>query len=1309
MANETKENFFNFLDEGRLIPEKPEETTFGEKFDAARDVTWFNRLYKDSDFNQDFEDEENFSLTEEDISNVTQTYNKAFTEDIVNSKSKAEFEFKKQRADNTMKSYEKMGSLGFSSVSAMLAAGVTDPALLPLWFVPYGGFGKNIAKNYTGLSRYAQYAKNGMLVGAAEGTVIGAADYAMRPDGELDDILLSTFIGGGVGGGIGAVQGRLMRDIDAKHFEHNNVELTPKGKKEFANHTPSAKESRTLDTIDTGTTQGTVKVPKEWFDDAHSRALNDFSNPSVYAKLDDESFKWHMENTWGIKGGSRAEMQKELEELFATKTVDELEEIVEDVINKGVVNRYLSDIDGTDKLSQKAAQIKLGAKGRIAKNRERLEGKGFESYRFAKLYQGLVNKTIDKVKYKIKPAAPLRKGVMADEKYVRSTTAVTDGDKTVYIAKDGDGWVLTDKYGNISNTAFLDSTISKIDVDPEASLDDVIRHVFNHKAKNADEARKLEAQKDLEEVFGAKADAQQKKDDLRDVQPVDPEDVPKLVTNIWDTLKMRKTLSAIARVGQSVNPRVRDLGFKMGLVSSGLRDSKGNLVNIDMNASRLHDMFYKKYMGRIAEAYSVLRPQLGQMTNKEANERLFLYLNGNNPDGMTEPLLEAAASIHKHMNDMFKEAQDAGVKGLDEKLFLENYMPRQFKPELIEIALQKGSSKDFEEAFYQMIVSKRPSQGKDGFDRLARKAAKAYWKAISNDQYRARLLNSHKGRKGNINEGVREADELKEVLQEIDPELTDEQIDALTLAFSGSDSNKTKTPNVHARRRMLIDDKITIKIPYKEGHPDFGESFDFRLTDLVERNTEKLLLQYTHRMSGATSLAKVGIDGDDSFATLLRQVVDSYPEGTSAENVIQPEIRALEYMYETIRGSYNVTEQMASTTQKGLRRIREFNFFRLMGQAGLAALLETSNVMVENGIVHGLRNSPRFLSIIKRAKAGNLENSLLREIEHATGVGTDLKSGHFIGRDEDIAEVSDVFQSNYTKTDEFMANVRRYTSIAGGLSPVTIFLSRLNALNFCDNFVTQLRKGKPIYSDVKMKQLNLTPENVKIIKEMIDRHATFSKRWSGGDKLETLNLAKWENKNAVEAFEYSLALDTTQNVQVTNMGSTNPFIRSELGKTAFQFWGFVLGSNEQQYARQMIRLQNGDLTPVPIFLGAAFIGSLMYTARTYMNLEGRSDREEMLEKAFEPATMSRAVLSYIGMGGIGTYPLGYNGLDPMGIIQNPTIQLFQKGYQSVDTIGKGIMGEEVTEQGLRGLGGMIMSNHPLMRIPTNALAAELGE
>ena len=68
-----------------------------------------------------------------------------------------------------------------------------------------------------------------------------------------------------------------------------------------------------------------------------------------------------------------------------------------------------------------------------------------------------------------------------------------------------------------------------------------------------------------------------------------------------------------------------------------------------------------------------------------------------------------------------------------------------------------------------------------------------------------------------------------------------------------------------------------------------------------------------------------------------------------------------------------------------------------------------------------------------------------------------------------------------------------------------------------------------------------------------------------------------------------------------NAGSVNGLLRSEVGKTFFQFLSFPMASMEQQAMRLGVRAANGDAMQVPYSIYCCLMGGMMYMSRSYLN------------------------------------------------------------------------------------------------------------
>jgi len=301
-----------------------------------------------------------------------------------------------------------------------------------------------------------------------------------------------------------------------------------------------------------------------------------------------------------------------------------------------------------------------------------------------------------------------------------------------------------------------------------------------------------------------------------------------------------------------------------------------------------------------------------------------------------------------------------------------------------------------------------------------------------------------------------------------------------------------------------------------------------------------------------------------------------------------------------------------------------------MGMSGMAALMELTNVLMENSLPVLLRSMPQYRKMMKIAADGKLDNALLRELEELTGLGTDVLTGKFtrVSRFEgDALDITD--DARITKTDEWLGRGREATAFLSGLTPVTAALRRMSMLNYATAWARAARKNDSPFSKIKMEQLGIDEAMAARIRSQVLQHSTFK----DADKkiIESLNTKNWNDQQALDAFQVSAYRDTTQNVQEMSIGSSNAFLRGEWGKTVFQFLSFPLAAMEQQAMRLGVRFAHGDATTVTkILLSSMFMGTLMYTGRVYLNAEGRGDRDKYIKENLSPARLAEGAISQIG-------------------------------------------------------------------------------
>jgi len=702
--------------------------------------------------------------------------------------------------------------------------------------------------------------------------------------------------------------------------------------------------------------------------------------------------------------------------------------------------------------------------------------------------------------------------------------------------------------------------------------------------------------------------------------------------------KLRGVLSSFVRAKDSDDGVVRWLADGLGLNSTGNRvdPATGKTIPVNFGALEQRDTLVMSYRAKVSVPITRLREDYINRRNvKREDFNVLVSRQIRTPDPNADRAIVEAADIYKReMKNLAEEAIGADAAGFTTGIIsrIDNYAPRIFNRgsiarlretvlkdnpdgtlndawgELAETAIRRGQP-DLERNIMRMLKENdKPATIKD---------VRAFIKRMSYG-YIKNVIDPKTGVSGmKLRNGDFDVDDFRAMMKVdgFDDKEVDIILDALTAHAKVKGHKRTKP-------RMILDEGTKVTVVGADGKP-----FELKFTDILEENMENLYDSYVFQLAGATALARNGINTNrvgSSFDTILGKVKNQ------ADASVQKEIQALEFMYDSVTGQLAYKSGLSEDTLALTRRVREVSFFTNMGMSGMSALMETSNVLFEYSFSTLLKTVPQFASLVRKAQNGQLESKVLREMMAITGVGSDgmvSKVTTMRSRLEgDVASGLEI-AGEVTKIDEVLGKGRIFMSIASGLQGVTDILRRGTTLNYAQEWADSVRKGTAPFSAIKREQLGISDAVATDIGKMIKRHATYNKDGA----LDALNIDKWELDEARNVFAMSARREATQLVQEMNNGSVNGLLRSEIGKTFFQFLSFPMASMEQQAMRMGVRFANGDAQQVSrIMMFSALMGTLMYITRTNLNAVGRSDREEYLERNLSGDRLIQGALSQIG-------------------------------------------------------------------------------
>lgn len=776
----------------------------------------------------------------------------------------------------------------------------------------------------------------------------------------------------------------------------------------------------------------------------------------------------------------------------------------------------------------------------------------------------------------------------------------------------------------------------------------------------------------------------------------------------WDMFGVRQRMSSIANVMSSELGALRTLGQKLGLNSAGNTDGSAVPISATEYQSWAQASSAARFLTKmqplrdqwIKETYgSILNPIKRQEAEGEFNKLVTRAVR--RPAGSHDPRIKTAAdALRDEFDFFFKEAKANKARGFLDRDAEAGYAPRIFDEVNIDALIRKHGRDNIVSLVRKAIMQKQVDIDEVIADEIADGYVRGIEKRIAGIGQDGLVIRM----------GVREdtLDDIREaLLEKYNGDAT--KVDEIVAALDRTIAKPERGEGVaRARKRIDLDETVSIDLMD-------GSKIDFE--DLLVNDAEDLHTMYTFQVGGAIGLARNGLEqeGMESIEKIFDKIrQEAYERGLSREK-IDSQIESLKFMYEGLTGQLSHSGRLGEGMERFLRRVREYNFITTMGSSGLASMVESMNVLFDHNVRTIIKGVPRLRSMIKKMQSGQLEDDLFRELQQFTGTGVDMITGR-MRTGFDVNETQ-FLKSDYTRTDALLAYGRNKTAVVSGMLPLTAMMRRADSMFYAmdwHNAAMKMAKNgsyKSPFSRIKMEQLGIDDETGALISKMINKHAVVDSK----GKLKTMNLKNWEadgaeGKKAFDAFSLSAYRHATQSVQETNNASVFRFMRSPLGKTVFQFLSFVLGSQEQQLQRLMVRARHGDASVVGIMTAmSAMMATLVYITRTYLNEEGKSPelRQKNLEKKLEPTAIARdGTFGYLGVTSIfGTAIQRINGNN---LISNPTLDFIGKVTGGAKTAL--LSDKEASEQQIRQWLRMVpfQNTYPMILV-NNELSKQIAD
>ena len=722
------------------------------------------------------------------------------------------------------------------------------------------------------------------------------------------------------------------------------------------------------------------------------------------------------------------------------------------------------------------------------------------------------------------------------------------------------------------------------------------------------------------------------------------------------------------------------LGRVLGEDAVGFRKEKNQRIDPSADIIKTNTMkssfanFYKTYDGSYKEwakesgfgffkrTFNVPRRQFGELV----------------ADAIENPNLPVSSSIRRAANkqaelqtDLLRSLKEAGVEGFEEV------------PENLSYFTHLWDSYKFTEAatrFREIDVVNLLSRSLlNGTEDLQEEAAQKIASAmVMKLRQSAAGMDAGAGRLFNATD----RDVMRKILIEEDY-MSEQEADDLLALFSKKPDGKP----ARAKRRLRFDMNLSVGVVNRQGKQEI-----LRIKDLQERDAEQIFTSYASQMAGRIGLGRVGIKSETQFNKLLDRNLSEAAgrEGNAGKSRAEKENLVSQTIFNMI---VNRRAPLASDPSgnfaRSARLVQDYNFIRLMNQVGFAQVAELGNALAIGGVRGVLQSVPSIRAMLKRAKDGEIEDSVLRDIESSIGVGSDRLTMQAMNKADTIGVFSEGRGDLIDKALFAMQPLKRLTSDISGMAPITLALERIAARCAVQTLTDMAFTSRKISLD-RLGGLGLDKDLTEKVLEQIRTNATTKKSTLFRNReIKAINLSEWQDGEARDAFLIAISRWTRRSIQQNDVGNLNLYMTSTMGGILTQFRTFMLVSHAKQFLHN---IRANDFKAYSAMMYSSAFAGLAYMAQTQLNSIGRKDKEEFLKERLSVESIAKA--SFQRSSWAALFPAAVDtgaafftddpifafrstGLDTNFITGNPSVQAITKGLGSAQAVSRSIVNPDL--------------------------------
>lgn len=592
---------------------------------------------------------------------------------------------------------------------------------------------------------------------------------------------------------------------------------------------------------------------------------------------------------------------------------------------------------------------------------------------------------------------------------------------------------------------------------------------------------------------------------------------------------------------------------------------------------------------------------------------------------------KVAAKIKEELAGLLEYGRENNLRGFHDIKTNDLYLMRQHRVQAIDDMIERWGSGPVHQLVAESLISGNRKWRNSNPSKAMFMDELSYEDALTISKSYLRSIRSRKYGQFDLNRALagQDVDTLRNLLQDegVDAARVEAIVDSVRFSRDSGEVGREAV----AKHRLNLDETAELSVL----DPRTGQRGTITIEDMLENDAEQLFRGYAHSVIRSSQVEQAlagfkvpGADGSlpahaPSYETIKGYIAQNSKLSGDAQRA---EFAKLDTLYRAVKG---IPQEPEAAWRNFLRRVRDFNFIRVMGQLGIAQTAELGMILGQGGVRAFFGHMPALRHLVNKAQGGQWSDALSDEIEAIFSHGTDvIRSSPAVRLDDGSGGTFDgrgMASTTGQRLDFMLGQGKQAVAHLSGMSIINTALQRWSSRVLVQRFIDNAFGSRAINSK-RFRALGINEVMADRINSQITRHVRTGPGLMGRT-VKRINIEAWDDIDAKNAFINGVDRWARRTIQENNPGSMPAFMSKEMGKTIMQFRSFMLAA----YTKQLLSgMAMRDWETAASFLSSMFFGGLFYVGQTHVNSIGRPDREEWLAKQLSPEAIGKAAFQRAG-------------------------------------------------------------------------------